>query len=533
MGPISVWTIWGEHVRRHLRILTGLALIAGGLPQTAAAASEPAAVSEGADALAKKLFREQRYPEAALEFERLWAEQQTPKYLFNAAMAREMMGHELQAFVHLQVFIGLPGQPETEITRAKDRIEGVRERTVKLRVRVASADLPAGTLELNARRAGAPAGPERPAEVHLNGATLAGLAVAGAPGDYDLPVELGRWELEFTSRGYGPGRTSIQATRGPASQIVVQLERLIDTIEVTAEFTPAAALAAGIDVSLKGPEPAKVIRKRVERSPVTWRLKPGAWTMEANAAGYEPVRRGFTAGAEPLRVRVQLAQAPRKGRRLALGLGVAGGVMAGAGAVVLGVAAKEWGGAKGVRESHLANTREYAKVGGDIEVKNKAWNESDAALVRNWYKSNAGAGVLGAGVGLGIGALTTLAPRQRSSSIAQVAVGALAGLGGGVAYSLVVAAEQEQKGKLEKATSMSWSTNSDEGTEVEEARASLNNHYVGGLISSTVLGLGVGLVVSGIAKLAFTEKRRLQVRRAAVHPYCEITGGGMMLRTQF
>lgn len=522
MGPISVWTIWGEHVRRHLWIFTGLALIVGGLPgrQAAAAAgahaaSEPAAVSEGADEPAKTLFREQRYLEAAVEFERLWAEQRTPKYLFNAAMAREMLGHELQAFVHLQIFIGLPELAETEIIRAKDRIAGLRERTVKLRVRVAPADLPAGTLELNARRAGDPTRPERPAEVHLDGATLAALAVSGAPGVYDLPLEVGCWELEFTGRGYGPGRTSIQAMRGPASQIVVWLERLVDTVEVTAEFTPAAALVAGIDVSLQGPAPAT--RKRVERSPVTWRLKPGAWTLEASAAGYEPVRRAFTAGTESLRLEVQLAKGPRKDRRLALGLGVAGGAMAVTGAIMLGVAWSNWGRWRDDfqhRSAQLAS----ATSDDDLAKRNTAWITASDGLTRHWRIMNTGAGTMGAGLGLGIASLTALAPRRRNLWIAQIAVGTATTLGMSLAY-------QFGAGKPFVAAQSTFGRGQS-GGELDPFRTR-------GVVFGLFLGVGAGLVVGGVAGLIHDRKLRPALAVTRVFPYSDQNGAGLLLRRQF
>ena len=498
--------------------MTGLALIAGGLPQAAAAASEPAAVSEGADALAKKLFREQRYPEAALEFERLWAEQQTPKYLFNAAMAREMMGHELQAFVHLQVFIGLPGQPETEITRAKDRIEGVRERTVKLRVRVAPADLPAGTLELNARRAGAPAGPERPAEVHLNGATLAGLAVAGAPGAYDLPVELGRWELEFTSRGYGPGWISVDPTLGPASQSMVRLERLADVVDVTAEFTPGVALTAGIDVSLRGPAPAQATKQHVERTPVTWRLESGTWSLEAKAAGYEPVRRVFTVGVEPVRLKVQLARKRHDGRRLALGLGVASGVMAVTGAVMLGVTVSRWG---AWRNALLVRTDALAREGSGgrtISGGNAAWNEASAGLTRNWRITNAGAGILGAGVGLGIGSVTGLAPRRRSLWIAEISVGTATGIGMFVAYQLgAVKPFFEYQSALGR----------------HGDRENLDRFRTSGVAFGLLLGAGIGLVGGGVTGLLYERKLSPHTGRSRVVPYSDLHGAGLLLTRRF
>lgn len=505
-------------MKRTLCIFAGLTLGAGGMPGRPAAAAPAAGeeVVEGPDALAKKMFREQRYPEAALEFERLWLEQRTPKYLFNAAMAREMMGHELQAFVHLNTLVGLPELPEAETTRAKDRIQALRERTVKLRVRVAPADLPAGALELNARHLGS-TGLERPVEVHLDGATLAALAVPGAPGAYDLPVEVGGWELEFASSGYGPGRTSLQATPGPASQIVVRLERLADTVNVIAEFTPGAALAAGIDISLKGPEPAQVTNQHVERSPVTWRLAPGTWTLEANAAGYEPVRTGFTVGAEPVRLQVQLARARREGRRLTLGLGVAGGMMAMTGGVMLGVTLTKWGvwrNALVAKTNALHHESDIKTVSDD----NAAWNEASAGLTRIWRVTNAGAGTLGAGVGLGIGSVTALAPRRRSLWMAEISVGAAVGVGMFVAYQFgAVKPFFEYQSALGRG----------------EVSENLDRYRTSGVAFSLLLGAGIGLVGGGVAGLLYDRKFSPRAGKSRVVPYSDLNGAGLLLTRSF
>lgn len=523
MGPISVWTIWGEHVRRHLCILTGLTLVGGGMPGRQAAAAPTASevvASEGPDALAKTMFREQRYPEAALEFERLWFAQRTPKYLFNAAMAREMMGHELQAFVHLQVFIGLPGLAEAEIARAKDRIQGLRERTVKLRVRVAPADLPAGALALNARRLSGIAGHATPVEVHLDGATVAALAVPGAPGAYDLPVEVGRWELEFTSDGYGPGRTSLHAMRGPTSQNVVRLERLVDTVEVTAEFTPEAALEAGIDVSLQGPAPEKVTRKRVERSPVTWRLKPGAWTLEANAAGFKPVRTAFTAGAEPVRMEVQLTQAPRKGRRLALGLGVAGGVMAVAGTVMLGILGSDW---KGAKKELLDETE---NVDGSAE----AWESASNRMRRDWEVTNAGAGILGVGLGAGLGSLATFARRRRPIWIVEISGGAAIAVGAAIGYDFALerfdTAYNIVRDAKKKQGAGEWSGRG-------RSNGNLNRTHGEGIAGGLLIGVGVGVAVSGLVGLLYDLRGEIRSRRTTIFPYSKADGAGVVLRGYF
>lgn len=497
-------------------LLAGLTFVAGGMPGRPAAAApttgEKAVVSEGPDALAKKMFREQRYPEAALEFERLWSEQRTPKYLFNAAMAREMMGHELQAFVHLNALVSLPDLAEAEITRAKDRIQALRERTVKLRVRVAPADLPAGALTLNARHLSGSEGPAAPVEVHLDSATVAALAVPGAPGAYDLPVEVGRWELEFTSSGYGQGRTSLQATRGPARQIVVRLERLVDTVEVTAEFTPEAALLAGIDVSLQGPAPEQVTRKRVERSLVTWHLKPGAWTLEANAAGYEPVRTAFIAGVEPVRLRVQLAQAPR---RLALGLGVAGGVMTVTGTVMLGILGRDWKYAKG----ELLDETKKGEGNAD------AWESASNRMRRNWEATNAGAGILGVGLGAGLGALATFARRRRPIWIVEISAGTVIAVGAAIGYDSV----------LERFDTAHNIVRDGKGRKFDRggSNENLNRTHGEGIAAGLLIGVGVGVAASGLVGLLYDLREVGRPRRTTLLPYSKIDGAGMMLRGHF
>lgn len=450
-----------------------------------------------------------------------------PKYLFNAAMAREMMGHELQAFVHLNAFLAVPGLPEAEVIKAQDRIRALKERTIKLRVRVSPADLPAGTLALDARRRGGPEVSANWSEVRLEPATLAALAVPGAPGAYDLPLELGLWDLEFAGRGYKLGRTSVQAAPGPAYPVVVQLERLSDTVDVTTEFMPPAALAAGVEVVLQGPAPTT--RQRVERSPVTLRLKPGAWTLEANAPGYETVRKDFTAGPEPVRLQVQLAPRRRDGRRLALGLGVAGGVIVVTGAAVLGVAGGNWGGDRGHREKLLDETAAYAKT--PSTGSDPRWKDASDALDLNWYGANGGAGIMGAGLGLGLGALAIFAQSRRRVVIVQLTTGALAILGGGVAYAFVLKAQDKQRFALVGATRVPQAA----GGAFEEmgARKSLKRRYAEGIASSLLIGVGAGLVVSGIIEAVFERKKRVRAPRASLRPYYTISGGGLTLQTNF
>lgn len=514
-------------MKPHLWILTGMSLAVAGVTGRLVASAPPVVTGEGPDALAKRLFREQQYSGAAAEFERLWTERSVPKYLFNAAMAREMMGHELQAFVHLHAFLAVPGLPEAEIIRAQDRIRTLKARTIRLRVRVAPADLPAGTLVLNARRRGGPEASASPSEVRLEPATLAALAVQGAPGAYDLPLEVGKWDLEFVGRGHEPGRTSVEAAPGPAYPVVVQLERHSDTVNVTTEFMPAGALAAGVEVVLTGPAPAT--RQRVELSPVTWRLKPGKWTLEANAPGYETQRRDFTAGAEPVRLQVQLTQKRLGGRRLALGLGVAGGVMVVTGAAVLGAAGGVWG---KWRDEVLRRANAIAEPSSNLETnrgKLDAWTTATSGLNKNWNGVNAGAGILGAGLGLWIGSITSLAPHTKRVWIAEIAFGTATGAGMLLIHNFVVV-----KGiYTHQANLKSAAKNQSDSGDLKELSDRLNDDRRSGIGVDLLIGVGAGLVVGGVAGLL--NDRALIRRRARVGltPYFHGNGAGLSLESRF
>lgn len=516
-------------MNRHLWILTGLSLAVTGVTARPAASAPPPLTSEEADALAKRLFREQQYPAAAAEFERLWTERSVPKHLFNAAMAREMMGHELQAFVHLHTFLAVPGLPEAEIVKAQDRIRALKERTIRLRVRVSPADLPAGTLALDARRRDGSEPSPSVSEVRLEPATLETLAVPGAPGAYDLPLEVGQWDLEFAGRGYAPGRASVQAAPGPAYPVVVQLERISDTVDVTTEFMPAAAVTAGVEVVLKGPAPAT--RQRVERSPVTWRLRPGAWTLEASAPGYEATRKDFTAGTEPVRLQVQLAQKRQDGRRLALGLGVAGGVMVVTGAVVLGVAGGKW---MDSGEEVLRKADAIAKPGSEKaanQIKLDEWGPATTDMRKDWDSMNVGAGLMGAGLGLWIGSVTALTPRPRRAWIAEIAVGTATGAGGILIHSFVVVKNfAEHRRTLFNGARTS-------GTAYETVRknsiSDFNGDHRSGLGLGLLIGAGAGLVIGGVTGLLQDRPfvRRRSITR--VTPYYDARISGLSLTAAF
>lgn len=450
---------WSDPLKRHLSIMTSIIFAFAGGPGLRAAAAAQEAVSEEPDALAKQLFREQRYLEAATAFEELWTAKQIPKGLFNAAMAREMMGHELHAFVLLREYLDIPELSASERAKAEDRLRVLQERAPKLRVVVSPADIPATRLDLHVRRGAIDPGR---AEVHLDGSALAVLAAPGEPGAYELPAEPGPWSLELTARGYTAGRASVTVVREQVNQTSLTLEPLTDVVE---------------------PEPSN---PQVPDSP------------PRDDAG---------------------------GRSLALGLGVAAGVMAVAGAVTLGVSGSRWGRS---RDALLDATGTYQA--GRTRDNEAAWEAASDRLVSNWLGTNGGAGMLGAGLGLGLGSVTSIAPRRKSVWAAEVAVGAALGVGAFVAYSYTVGGLGL---RLEKIRHGADGTESWDDQSKTAASDSINRGRTEGLVSSLLVGVGAGLLVSGIVGLIHGRRPSPGLARTSISPYSGRHGSGVVLKLQF
>jgi hypothetical protein len=452
-------------------------------------------------------------------------ERHTPKSLFNASMAREMMGHELQAFVHLRQYLGTPDLSETERNKAQERIRVLIERTPKLRVLISPANAAGMKLELHPQRASQPATDAGRSTVHIDGAILEAIAVPGYPGAYDLPIEPGLWNLESTASRHTSIRVSIEVTRARSQQVVLRLAPVVPG-SVTARFTPTQAVAAGIDVTLSRAEPDEGSpegprTERLQREQVTWHLTPGAWTIEASAPGYQPTRHVFTATANPIDLEIALTPSSRgrpKARLLALSLGAGAGVTAIAGSIILGISGANWS----TRRDDLIR-----KTDDDLSTpERKLWNDTSGRLSQNWVTANVGAGVLGAGLGLGLGSMTALLPRRRNLWIAETTVGAGLGIGGIVASVLVVRSFDTVRVPLTEVVANS-------APEPEGVSDSLDKRHVEGIFSGLAAGVGVGLLVSGVVGLVHDRSSKVGETRASIAPYSSLTGAGLLLRRHF
>ena len=130
-------------------VVTSACMVAASLPAAAAPAASPtvAAAPEG-DGEAKHLYNERKYPEAAQAFEKLWTATGTSKYLFNAAMARELAGHESHAYLLLRRYLATPGLQTDEAERARGRLEALRRRAVAVRLVIVPEGTPIATAGL-------------------------------------------------------------------------------------------------------------------------------------------------------------------------------------------------------------------------------------------------------------------------------------------------------------------------------------------------------------------------------------------------
>lgn len=154
------------------------------------AAPSPA-TDEGARATkALELYNQQRLLDAAVAFEGLWQDFRVPAYLFNAAIARERLGHEAQAYVHLRRFLAEPVSADEQAT-AERRVQELKVRTIPLRIEVVGAPNPQNVSFALQKMPG-----EEAIKVE---ASL--LTVPGAPGTYEIYVDAGSWLVSPVAPG--------------------------------------------------------------------------------------------------------------------------------------------------------------------------------------------------------------------------------------------------------------------------------------------------------------------------------------------
>ena len=375
-------------------------LLVIGAPSTTRAEAPPAAD----EPQAKDLFVQGKHLEAAVAYEGLWARKQESRFLFNAAMARELSGHELQAFVHLQRYLTDRTLSAEERTAAEDRLRALKLRTKTLRVLISPATVDTRNLAITLQRAddGSASDLGRP-RVVVDGDLLAATGVTGYEGALDLSLEAGEWTLEAASDSRPQAKAVVPLSENSArAEVVLKLaapDSTPVTVPITATFSPSGALSAGIDVTIARPEPGHGRggpgRETVKSASRTWHLAPGAWTLEARAPRYRATRINFLA-SKPSEFHVRLH--PER-NIAALSIGLLGGAALVSGAIVTTIYQNRW-------SDKYDAFIEVPEDSDDVaDAKEQAANvlppQMEALRKSHLY----GATTLGIGGGLGVGAV--------------------------------------------------------------------------------------------------------------------------------
>ncbi len=200
-------------------------LLGGSSPATAHAWGDDPCAAAQPDELARSgcaraLYGQREYVAAARHYERLWLDIGTPKYLYNAAAAREAAGHPASALALWTRYEASPGVEEEERAELKQRLEQMRARLVAVTVTVMPADVlgPGATFWCE-RAEGVP-----PESFDIPARLIAG----AAPGSFTLYLDPGAWELRLSPASALPEYTTasapMQVTQSPG-QLVMPLSQ--------------------------------------------------------------------------------------------------------------------------------------------------------------------------------------------------------------------------------------------------------------------------------------------------------------------
>lgn len=505
-------------------VITSACIVTASLPATAAGpapapAGVPAAtVSPAApgdeDAEAKQLFNARKYPEAALAFEQVYDRTQSPKHLFNAAMARELAGHEGHAYVLLRRYLTLQGLAPNEEARARDRLDALQRRTVPVRLTVSPEALPPHKLHVTIDRVQTGAvGDAGRVPMVITPEVLALLATPELPASWDLYLEQGSWVFSASAAGYESDRQEITFQKGQVQVGFMLMPMSPPTAPVSANFAPQTAVDAGVAITLtrEGEPP----RHEETRSPaVAWQLAPGAYAIAAHARGFKPVEQAFTVDKEPVALDLRFEPEPepvpvtpptRRDPWL-IGQAVGAGVLLVAGIGVIAVGSGNW----------RTTLDRYDQYAGGNPVN---WDIASGNLFKSWRTYGAGAGLLGAGFGLGVGAVLTRFERKLSKPRTLWAIETGVGAGLAIVGGLLIGRagldlQSTQDGHARMFDAIA------PGVRDDFAGA---NHHVGG--SAALLGFGAGLAFSGVLGLV----RGSRPARTTVAP----TGTGLVVSGRF
>lgn len=473
----------------------------------APAASAPAVTEE--EVRAKQAFTEGRYTEAATQYEALWSTSPTPKFLFNAAMARELAEHEAHAYLHLRRYLALSSLQPAEREKGLARLDALMKRTVRLRIQSTPEARLTLTLEL---KPGGTATDVGRVPLNLDPEVLKLIAVPGTLGAYEMYVETGAWTVAAEAQGYVATRRelSVRSNEPLTADLRLKAEAIPPT-SVVATFSPPSAVAAGITVTVEGPS-QRAQHVVPSSGELTLRLPSGSYIVRADAPGFaaEAAKLTLTGETQALRISLNPVSGPSDDRRrtFARGLQISGGTT-----MTLGLGLAVAGGL--AFQPTLTDLVPY-------QDSNGAWRHKSGVPREQWralYFYDAGALLAGLGAtALGYGVAASRTPVGDRWKTRLGIGGALASIG-----LIVAVSTYEASGGLEDI--------------INALPRDLTSPKLGGLLSANILGFA--LIGSGAALLALapTELKLVPAPRthvrAKIVPQASLLGAGLKLDLKF
>lgn len=175
--------------------------VADTAPEPTAETVEPVAPGspeEIRDARARVLYDAELYADAARAYEALWLDYKAAKYLYNLAVAHEVLGHDAHAYVHFRRYMAAADRVADNAAVVYERLQALKARTRVLRIQFPpETDLSATSIKIHYRSFHSLTDPARPPLL----LQAADLERTDRPGELLIYAEPGLWSIDAKRPG--------------------------------------------------------------------------------------------------------------------------------------------------------------------------------------------------------------------------------------------------------------------------------------------------------------------------------------------
>lgn len=453
----------------------------------AAEVKDPGAAEvERKEKLARGAYERDEYAVAAIAYEELWNRARVPKYLYNAGLAREGLGHSAHALALWRTYLQQEITPE-ERTKAEARVEMVKQHTTRTVVAVFPSKVAevSGTLEYQYM------GPQSTAQRALLSASAIDVPRT-AERALEIYLDPGMWVLTFTpdeeiGKSYREAKATLNVVAGQASRDVqlglAPVLAVVDVRIIGERPWGDVDVVFRDGMNIEGEEKLSVSGKNAQH-----KLRVGRWMFEVRRRGRSVQRGEFAVGngGAPLEFKLVEDKKPLSAdakARIGLGVGLSGvGLLSGITGAFLLDSARDRANMRWADPELMKNDEGYYSRD-DIEPMIKANN-----------LSGVGGGLVGVTVGLWTGAVTgAIKPASVRAWWTEIAIGGAALAGGFTWHYLVTKSFVER----------SYSGPSSQTQSV---------------LGAGLVGIGAGLAGSGIVGLAVNRFATRKSTKYALYP---------------